>query len=72
MVNGILMQAGIPIPPNPSSAIARAVIQMQIGESFLCDSEKEMERARQAAARYGIKICRRKIPGEGWRVWRVA
>lgn len=73
VVAGVTIERGMQIPPlNPWSSLAKAVKAMEVGESFLCDSEKDLEKARQAAARLGIKICRRKIAGEGWRVWRTA
>lgn len=72
MVEGVKIERGVGIPPvNPWSPMAKALSAMEVGESILCDTEQDIERARQAAARLGVKICRRKIAGKGWRIWRI-
>ena len=72
VVEGVTIERGVPIPAvNARSALGRIVDAMGIGDSVMCETESDMERMRAQFTRRGMKICRRKVAGKGWRVWRV-
>jgi hypothetical protein len=72
------IEEGIPVPEKisraipPKSAVRLTMEALQPGQSFLIDQAVEYDRARAAATAIpdGSYVTR-KIPGQGWRVWRV-
>lgn len=77
-----VIEHGIPIPPSrqdgqhrptgPRSEIAKAIEAMEVGHSFAIESEREYMRARARLARFKPRrFITRKLPHEGWRIWRI-
>lgn len=71
------IECGIPIPPKRRghgkrrTLFSAGIRAMQIGGSYLFDSERELDNARKVMKRAGFRYEQRKS-GEGWRIWRVA
>lgn len=84
-MQGYVIETGIPLPPPrkrmvPSPRGARtpwtkAIDALEVGQSVLTTEAKEHIAALQFVIR-GVaqskEFAIRKVPGEGWRVWRTA
>lgn len=67
-------ETGIPVPTRkqPKCGVTSDRVRaLRVGESFLVTTYKECDSCRNIARYIGIRMATRKIPGEGWRVWRV-
>jgi hypothetical protein len=63
---------GTPKPFGPKCALSEAMWTLQVGESFLVETQAEFIRARGLVT--GLKPKRfsmHKFPHEGWRIWRT-
>ena len=74
-----VIEDNIPAPPviergrRSKSPIRAALEALEPGQSFLMQTAEEYGRARSAVAHIiDGQFVSRKIPGEGWRLWRVA
>lgn len=75
------IETGIPIPasakagfsPRPARTPLRLELDaLEVGQSFLTDTQEEYRRARSLITHIGNKrFVTRKCGGEGWRIWRV-
>ena len=69
------IQKNIPIPPisNRSRSMADLLNAMEVGDSFIADSQKMVQNAYLTAKTLGIKVVRRSIIGKKgkFRVWRT-
>lgn len=80
-----VIQHGIPLPPSAkahsnhrgsrgqfSSRLSMVLDAMPVGSSFLLRTKEE---SKSATSRFRLfapkRFTVRKLPGEGWRVWRV-
>lgn len=54
------------------TAVRAAMESLKPGQSFLMLTVEEYDRARSASCYLGGRFVTRKIPGEGWRLWRIA
>lgn len=74
----LVIEKGIPIPPdrNCRGPLGRASAcewgLLEVGDSTLVRSESARCSALQWAPRNGVVFTSRKIPHQGWRIWRVA
>lgn len=60
-------------PRGPQTPLTQTLDRLQPGQSLLMTEAKEMKAAEQFKFRRPErKFAFRKVPGEGWRVWRVA
>lgn len=77
------IERGIPIPPckgnerparhPPKGEDMRLAEKLAIGESLLFDKYRRLAKVRERALyAAGKSSLSRKIPGEGWRLWRIA
>jgi hypothetical protein len=72
------IEDGIPAPAMvarkgpPKSEMRRALEALQPGQSFLVDDSDEYRRLRTAVCLLEAQYVTKKIPAQGWRVWRVA
>lgn len=68
----IKIEHGIPIPEKwGASRWKRLIAQMQVGDSFVVQTEVE-RRAIYHRNKSGVTMTSRKLDkGQGWRVWRV-
>lgn len=64
----MFIESHIPIPPRTSHVVQ----QMRAGDSVLFLTEIEALRFRDHMRYRDIKYTIRKIPNEGWRVWRLS
>lgn len=73
----------VPIPPptghmrhgprKVTSRISEVMLTMQVGGSFLVTDPDDYDRVRKRMGRFEPRMyTTRKVPGEGWRVWRIA
>ena len=78
-----VIESGIPIPAckqdnqsrpsGPKSELAKVLLSLEVGQSFGIDEERDYTRVRAYLHRYkSRRFVTRKLPREGWRVWRVA
>jgi biotin synthase-like enzyme len=71
------IESGIPIPPKRRghgkrrTVFSAGIRAMAIGNSYLFDDVRELDRARKIMKRAGFRYEQRKSC-EGWRIWRVA
>ncbi len=68
------IERNVPVPPSYRGAAAtmrEALKEMEIGDSFVLTSAIHYHAVYRVARDLGIAITARKIPGEGWRVWKV-
>lgn len=71
------VETGIPIPPKGRghgkrrpTAFSGRIRAMEIGQSYLFDTERELDNARKVMKRVGYGYEQRKSR-EGWRIWRT-
>lgn len=70
------IEHGIPLPPKghgegkPITEMGREIRQLQVGDSLLYETEKQVCSARSLARREGFKVAQRKT-SSGWRMWRI-
>lgn len=68
----LTIESGIPCPPRGNSPITAAMRAMAVGESFLIAEAADYQKARGAwASLKPKKFAIRKVPHQGWRVWRA-
>ena len=67
------IEKGIPIPPryNGEQRWTNLMSKMEPGDSFLVSFDEDRKAILMAARRAGFNVLTRKMPGEGYRVWRV-
>lgn len=71
------IEKGIPLPPRchagkgrPYTDLGKTMRALEVGDSFLVETEGEADRARYIGTYIGFKVARRKM-GDGWRIWRM-
>ena len=64
----MFIEKHIPVPPRTSDVVN----QMEAGDSVLFQTENEALRFRDVMRYNKIDYTMRKIPCEGWRVWRMS
>lgn len=69
-IDGIEVEAGIPIPPKARNRIINALLQLDIGESFVVTHN--IGSSKKAPSEQGRRFEIRKIGAKQWRVWRVS
>ena len=71
-MTAMIIETGIPCPPRGNSPVVAAMRSMDVGQSFLITEAFEYGRARGSWAMLKPKkFAIRKVPHEGWRVWRL-
>lgn len=66
-----MIESGIPIPPMCRQSRFSHLMGMKVGDCYLCQTEKEANSVRSFMRGKGWSTSTRKIPNQGWRVWRV-
>jgi hypothetical protein len=61
----------IPIPPRGYclATWSKVLLAMKKEQSFMADTDDERKSILRSAAKIGIKVVTRKIPGQGFRIW---
>ena len=70
----IIIECGVPIPPRynkSTSELFNTLGRMKVGDSIKVPNETVACYAWQWAKKNGFKIVRRKLDGDGFRIWRV-
>lgn len=62
-----------PVPRPPTSPLSLAMLAMEVGDSVLLQTAPEYQRVLGRLTRFAPRVfVVRKLPREGWRVWRTA
>jgi hypothetical protein len=68
----LYIDPAIPLPSRVRTPIGQAMRALEVGESFMVTDEADYIKARARWSDYlPRKFAMRKVPSEGWRVWRV-
>jgi hypothetical protein len=69
----LYIDPAIPLPSRVRTPIGQAMLALEVGESFMITTRDEYAKVRGRWSNYDDrKFAMRKVPSEGWRVWRVA
>ena len=66
------IERGIPVPQPLRAGLADVAEKLEPGESVLVDDDRTAKSLYRAIVNKGRKAASRKVPGKGWRVWRLA
>jgi len=66
------IEKNIPIPPKNLNGVWRDMIMaMKIGDSFMVSTQGNRDAALTHVKKYNRRVTTRKLPGIGYRIWRV-
>jgi uncharacterized protein (DUF2249 family) len=68
----LFIDHNVPLPSPVRSPIGQAMRDLEVGQSFLITDPADYARVRARWSNHApAKFAMRKVPHQGWRVWRI-